>query len=120
MRASTLLTIVALGVVACHETPRAESSGAPVGSPARGGASETSTTPGAGAPIKLTSDGLIAAGPDGRRPVGNDPGGLSKGGALTPAAGHELAAFAGGCFWGVEDAFRQIPGVTATAVGFSG
>lgn len=32
----------------------------------------------------------------------------------------EKATFGGGCFWGVEAAFRQIEGVTATAVGFMG
>ncbi|MGH9430150.1 MAG: peptide-methionine (S)-S-oxide reductase MsrA [Terriglobia bacterium] len=32
----------------------------------------------------------------------------------------EKATFGAGCFWGVEEAFRRLPGVASAAVGFMG
>jgi peptide methionine sulfoxide reductase msrA/msrB len=39
---------------------------------------------------------------------------------LIKAPVHETAILAGGCFWGMEEIIRKIPGVLKTTVGFSG
>lgn len=36
------------------------------------------------------------------------------------APGLSVATLAGGCFWGMEDILRQIPGIVATTVGYTG
>jgi peptide-methionine (S)-S-oxide reductase len=35
-------------------------------------------------------------------------------------ANTETAILAGGCFWGMQDLIRKVPGVTSTRVGYSG
>ena len=32
----------------------------------------------------------------------------------------EIATLAGGCFWGMEDLIRKLPGILDTEVGYSG
>jgi peptide-methionine (S)-S-oxide reductase len=85
---------------ACHSAPTAEA------------APERGATPAAGGSPAMTASR-----------VGVDPGHVNevaRGGPLTPTGHDQLAAFAAGCFWGVEDAFRHVSGVVATAVGFTG
>src|SRR5260370_38447171 len=39
---------------------------------------------------------------------------------LAKQPGKESAAFAGGCFWGVQSVFQRVKGVLATTAGYSG
>ncbi len=41
-------------------------------------------------------------------------------GTLDRRPGEELAVLAGGCFWGMQDLIRRLPGVLRTRVGYSG
>jgi peptide methionine sulfoxide reductase msrA/msrB len=41
-------------------------------------------------------------------------------GLAKPAPATETAILAGGCFWGMQEILRQIPGVIKTSVGYSG
>ncbi len=46
--------------------------------------------------------------------------GLLEAGEAEASTAHEVATLAGGCFWGVEDIIRDLPGVLDTSVGYAG
>ncbi len=72
--------------------------------------------------VRYASPAGTRAGPGeiGNPALGTRPGNVGQGTPLVAPAGHALAIFAQGCFWGVEERFRRVPGVVATAVGYTG
>ena len=73
--------------------------------------------------VLVAARGAPARGEGGR--VGNpacgtNPGRAGHGTPLVATGKNQLAIFAQGCFWGVEERLRKVPGVAATAVGYSG
>jgi peptide methionine sulfoxide reductase msrA/msrB len=46
--------------------------------------------------------------------------GTTAGGTNQPAEKREIAILAGGCFWGMEEILRKIPGILDTKVGYIG
>jgi peptide-methionine (S)-S-oxide reductase len=101
------LLAVSLVLVAPLLGAGCQSAAAPGGSAGSSTAADPSSSPLAARGVQKSS-------------AGTNPGHAGKGTPLTPAAGHELAAFAEGCFWGSENTFRHVAGVTATAVGYTG
>jgi peptide methionine sulfoxide reductase msrA/msrB len=58
------------------------------------------------------------AGESGRGPEPTPPAPAAA--PIDPRAGQEIAILAGGCFWGMEEILRKIPGVIETEVGYAG
>jgi peptide methionine sulfoxide reductase msrA/msrB len=56
--------------------------------------------------------------------AGSAPGAAAADVAVDPSdeerAAEEVAILAGGCFWGMEEILRKVPGVLATEVGYTG
>ncbi|HET8538569.1 MAG TPA: peptide-methionine (S)-S-oxide reductase MsrA [Anaeromyxobacter sp.] len=69
-------------------------------------------------PVRAPADGPQP--PIGNPALGTRPGNVGDGTPLAASGGRALAIFAQGCFWGVEERFRRVPGVVATAVGYTG
>jgi methionine-S-sulfoxide reductase len=68
--------------------------------------------------LAALSVAVAAPGPAGAQkeiPVSNSPGVVEK-----SVKSREVAILAGGCFWGMQDILRKIPGVLETQAGYTG
>jgi peptide methionine sulfoxide reductase msrA/msrB len=90
--------------------------GVPAGTHAGTQVDTHASLPGSGgdAPI-LIDDSRV-----GNPACGKSPGKAGHGTPLVATGKNQLAIFGQGCFWGVEERFRKVPGVVATAVGYAG
>lgn len=77
-----------------------------------------SALPGRDTEITVPGDHLVLKTPMRGRPEAD--GAYANGGVGTFGDGLSAVILAGGCFWGIEEIFWQVPGVYTTAVGYAG
>jgi methionine-S-sulfoxide reductase len=101
LRSSVLSLVASLVMAGCGASGCGGSAAASGGG--GGGTVSSSSTP-----IVVPSPGVAGEGANGTQPAGEAPEGLA------------VATFAGGCFWCIEAAFEELPGVRDAISGYTG